>query len=187
MSTQKRCDVSKLSLGDVLSVTRYYRVDYITPHSVTVTDLELDKPDKKVQLTISPAVVERECYSHNQYTETKPVTITELTRRLEHVGDTVFSCKFRKKVSPTQVHEKLTRAYTQDNAILTSAPKRRKLSRTLLEGEERTLVGSLATKETGLGRSKVFDLKLPFGQNERQVDHRTLEELIHKNVRYVRK
>lgn len=178
----KRCDVSKLNVGDTLSVNRYYKVKRKDGGHLLVEDLELGK-----ELRIGNPIVERECYSHNQFDKTKKITATALAKLLEAAGDTVFTCTFRKKVTLDQVDSVLHTAYAKDPDVLEVPAKRRKLSREVLQGEKRTLVGVLSTKETGQGRSKVFDLEKPHGRNERQIDHRTIEEFVYKNTRYVRK
>ena len=59
------------------------------------------------------------------------------------------------------------------------------------KGENRTLIGYLKHTETGFGRSSVIDLEQERGDNPdwdartRQVDHRTLNWLISKNVKYI--
>lgn len=55
---------------------------------------------------------------------------------------------------------------------------------TKLNGDKRIVTGYLVKRETGFGRSLVFDL------NKREiinVDHRTLTSIIFKNVKYVQK
>jgi hypothetical protein len=55
-------------------------------------------------------------------------------------------------------------------------------------GEERVMVGHLVEGEELMGRAQVYDLEVPANQHAlRQVDYRTLEEIIYKGVRYVLK
>lgn len=52
------------------------------------------------------------------------------------------------------------------------------------DGEDRTLVGYFLSQDTNLGRSNMTDLDITKGHNMRQVDHRTLKEVIVNGVRY---
>jgi|APSaa5957512535_1039671.scaffolds.fasta_scaffold533055_1 hypothetical protein len=56
-----------------------------------------------------------------------------------------------------------------------------------LEGQLTTLTCFLAKSEEKLGRSLIIDLSASWGKGFRQVDHRTVEELIIKNVKYTLK
>lgn len=55
------------------------------------------------------------------------------------------------------------------------------------DGTERTLIGHLTNTEPHFGRSNVFDLEVTSGHPIRQVDHRTLSEIIINNIRYILK
>lgn len=55
------------------------------------------------------------------------------------------------------------------------------------DGSKRTLTGRLTNTENLLGRSNAIDLTITSGHNVRQIDHRTLEELIYKGTRYTLK
>lgn len=60
------------------------------------------------------------------------------------------------------------------------------ISKEAIAGEERTLVGYLLNVEPKMGRSVAIDLEVPFDRHRiRQIDHRTLNWLILKNVKYV--
>ena len=54
-----------------------------------------------------------------------------------------------------------------------------------VSGEVRTLVGYLVKTEAKMGRSQVIDLEAPAKHRYRLVDHRTINWLILKNVKYV--
>lgn len=51
-------------------------------------------------------------------------------------------------------------------------------------GENRTLTGYLISTEPKMGRSQVIDLEIVTGHAERLVDHRTLNWLISKGIKY---
>lgn len=46
------------------------------------------------------------------------------------------------------------------------------------------MVCHLVECDTNLGRSVVIDLNAPQGKNYRQVDHRSIDYIIFKNVKY---
>ena len=52
------------------------------------------------------------------------------------------------------------------------------------DGTERVLRGALLATEDLMGRAQVIDVELPFPNNERQVDYRTLQELVLRGVCY---
>lgn len=58
------------------------------------------------------------------------------------------------------------------------------LSKQFLEGETQVITGHLINSENNLGRSLVIDLAAPITNNVRSVDHRTIEWIIFRNVKY---
>ena len=54
----------------------------------------------------------------------------------------------------------------------------------MIEGELCEITGHLIDSENNMGRSTVIDLNAPIYNNFRQVDHRTIEYIIYKNVKY---
>jgi len=61
----------------------------------------------------------------------------------------------------------------------------KKVSKQILEGKTTEITGHLVESENMLGRSLVIDLNAPCTSNIRSVDHRTIEHIIYKNVKYV--
>jgi len=55
------------------------------------------------------------------------------------------------------------------------------------DGADRTIVGHLVGSEPKMGRSNVYDLKVTSGHPMRQVDHRTLNMVISKGIKYTLK
>jgi hypothetical protein len=67
---------------------------------------------------------------------------------------------------------------------LKKSDKLKTLSKELIEGELCEITGHLINSENNMGRSTVIDLNAPIYNNFRQVDHRTIEYIIYKNVKY---
>ena len=59
------------------------------------------------------------------------------------------------------------------------------MSKTFIEGETECITGHLVESENLLGRSVIIDLNAPANNNVRQVDHRTIDYIIFRNVKYV--
>lgn len=79
------------------------------------------------------------------------------------------------------MEEKLSKVKAAD---LKKADVIKKLSKDVVEGESVEITGHLVSSDNNLGRSLVIDLNAPMNNNFRQVDHRTIEYLIYKNVKY---
>ena len=54
----------------------------------------------------------------------------------------------------------------------------------MIEGEQVEIVGHLVDCENHLGRSSIIDLNAPLFNNFRQVDHRSIDWIIFRNVKY---
>lgn len=79
------------------------------------------------------------------------------------------------KSTKTAVAELLVSAYNKPFSVIFVDAK----------GKDRKLRGRLVKPEPLLGRSMVEDLDIPVGENRiRQVDHRTIKELILDGVKY---
>lgn len=180
MPTQKICNFDDIQVGEYLSEVQYYKVLQKTDKQLTVVNVRGTKID------VTSDVVEEGMYSASQYTEEKHVTRTELGKILEGAGDAIFTVCFHKKAKTKEVTEQLLDLI--DNADLSDPKAFQKQLRTAvkeaLEGKQRVLIGHLLQSEPKMGRSQVRDLEAPPPNNIRLVDHRTLEWLILKNVKY---
>lgn len=162
-------------VGDWFSLVNYCQVT------------SLDDGEGKFKVTthdgqhwaIAKDIVRRTGHAALQHTSEVKLTHTELARKLEQAGDTVFCVTFRKKPNAQHMAQQLV------NQDLSTPAKRRKLCKTILEGELRTLVGILVDPTPHLGRFTVRDLQVPQGQhNQRLVDTRTITALILRGVHY---
>jgi len=177
----KKSKFSELDTGQFLSETQYYKV-------ISRNGLELEVENERgFQFSINKDIVEEGIYSGHQYNQELQVTRTELIEKLSKVGDTVFTVCFNKQPTVDAINEAIESAH---EGKIIPIKELKKLVKNAYKGEERILTGYLLKTETGFGRSTVIDLEADRGNKPdwdsriRQVDHRTLNWLIFKNVKY---
>ena len=110
--------------------------------------------------------------------------MTDLAELLETFSDKVFSVKFHKQPTEEHAQESLLSTKFKD---LKDKAKLSSLVKGLIEGENCEMTCHLVKAENSLGRSTVIDLDAKTPSKFRQVDHRTIEYLIFRNVKYVLK
>jgi len=178
---EKRTDATAIRPGTMLSRISYMQVVGANPRRKTLTV----RNQEGLQWDISENIIENEAFSADQFEETVKVSRTEMVEALENAGDSVFTIVFNKKVSEKAVREAI--GLLADSADF-SAKAIKATAKELLVGEERTLIGHMASTEPKMGRSQVVDLeKAPGTHRLRLVDHRTIKQLILRNVQYVLK
>ena len=111
-------------------------------------------------------------------------TMTQLAEILQTASDSVFTVSFHRKLQADTLIEKLKDTKLED---LKNAKQLAQLSKSLIEGELCTMRCILIKSEDSLGRSTVIDLDATTPSKYRQVDHRTIEYIILRNVKYVLK
>lgn len=163
--------------GDWYSKVFYFNLKKIAP-SCDFVD-ELGEP-----FNIARDIVNEEMSNATLYNEVVRVTRTEMVSVLENVGDRVFTVTFNKKLDDKIVKQKLKNI---DLRRISNKAYMTDLAETILTGEESTITGHLYKSETIMGRSAIIDLNVNKQPAYRQVDHRTLKELITDNKRYVLK
>lgn len=109
-------------------------------------------------------------------------TMTDLSEILETSKDTIFKVQFRKKLDEKLVQQKLASVKFAD---IKKEKELKKLSKDLTEGELVEFVGHKVESDNNLGRTLMIDLEAPEKNNFRQIDHRTIEHIIFKNVKYI--
>ena len=172
---RKRTEFSTLKVGDRLSETQYYQVLQIDDKKVKVRN------ERGFEFAVSSDIIEEGMYNASHFTETKKVSKTAIVNILESAGDTIFTVNFHKKPDEASVMDVLKNCTIAD---FNDPQKLKKISSDITNGESRTLVGYLISTEPKMGRSMVVDLTKPSGQNSRLVDHRTLNWMIFKGVKY---
>jgi hypothetical protein len=173
-------DAKKLSKGDRLS-----RVSYMDVVSVLPTNIKV-RNEHGLVWYISKDIISQECYS-TQYDkdDVKKVSKTEIAEILVNARDAIIEVNFNKQATVESIEKNLDVLET-----LSESGIRKKL-KSLLDGDKRTLIGYVIGSEPILGRSYVIDLEKDSGNNpnhdarQRLVDHRTINWLVYKNIKYV--
>jgi len=111
--------------------------------------------------------------------ELKAVTRTELIDIFNNTETHIYTVNFNKQPKVEEAFEAV-----MNTGKLKPNAKIKKLLKERMKGEERTLTGFTIKREIAWGRSMVVDMDAPTTDNIRQVDHRTLNWLILKGVRY---
>ena len=176
----KKTNVKEVKVGDKLSMITFMEVKGKTFGYVKVRD------EDGVELSIGEGVFSSNIHS-TQYTGEKKVPRTELAEILMNARDAVVLVNFNKQASADTVHKKLESA---DGKKVT-----KKLLGDLLKGEVRQMTGYVIGAEPVLGRTIMIDLTKPkvlrpakdgteYDTRQRLVDHRTLNSVVYKNVKY---
>lgn len=182
---EKKSDFTTIQEGDFLSETQYYRVIGVSEDAIQARN------ERGYELSLERGAVEEGMFSAGQFAEERKVTRTELGAILEAAGDVIFTVNFNKKVKERDVCDEIFTGLEQAKlgfgeagfkelkGLIQAAVKRG------IQGEERTLIGHLTHTAPKMGRSEVYDLQIEAAHRVRLVDHRTLNWLILKNVKYV--
>jgi hypothetical protein len=104
------------------------------------------------------------------------VTRTEVLEKMMAAGESVMTVNFNKKIDEDHI-----------KSILNGAGKKadfKKISKQITVGKEVEMTCFILKSENGLGRSSVIDLNAHQHFNYRQIDHRTVNSMILKNVKY---
>lgn len=175
-------DVAQLQAGDYLSEIKYYRIQKVNPKTLILIDQVGE--EIKMDKTLLAGV-----YSASQYQQEESIGRGELSTLLLQIGQTVFTANFTKKVKESDIKTKLLDTLKDSQGQYLEPAKieknLKKISKSLLQGEERTLIGHIVKVNTALGWSLVVDLEIPSDQYQlRQIDHRTINWIIFKGIKY---
>jgi hypothetical protein len=177
-SEDKRLKANDLKVGDWFSCIIYNQVLNVEENRLEVIN------QYGLKYGVTKSIAQNEGFSANQFDEEKKLTRTEIIEILESAGDTVFTVNFVTKATEDKAQELLSKLTAQD---LADPAVLKALSKDIIQGHESTIVGHLRNSEPKMGRSSVIDLNLPKNNNIRFVDHRSINWLIFKRVKYVAK
>jgi hypothetical protein len=167
-------DTKKFAVDQVLSMRTYYNVTGIAGNTVTVDD----QNGSTVQ--VSRDILEK-MVSGTHYAKEVHLTMSGLAELIETFSDSVFTVSFHKQPTIDGGKEALDNLKFAD---LQDKKKVADVAKHFTEGELTTMICHLVKVENNLGRSTVIDLTAKTDNKFRQVDHRTIESIIFKNVKY---
>lgn len=171
--------LSKLAVGNWFSSVQYYKIKSITDKD----NAQVATPqNSSMELTMSRDILEYEMNSATLYDKEEKISKTNIIELLVNARETIFTVTFHTQVNDKWVKEVLSNA---EKEHFTNDKKMKELGKKVVAGKQTEMTCFLTSTDGKLGRSSVMDLKAPWGMNFRQIDHRTVESLILKNVKYV--
>lgn len=174
-----KADFSQLQVGEYLSETQYYKIIALDKDSIEVEN------ERGLTFNIDSEIVEEGMWSASQYKTEKQITRTEICEHLAKAGNNIFTINFDKQVKVKDSSEKIQQLLANADNYKTKKSIN-EFTKDLLTGENRTLVGYLINCEPMTGRSTVIDLEISSDRHRlRQVDHRSIQWMILKNVKYI--
>lgn len=181
----KRLDVQKLRVGEWLFEVQYYEVIKIKEDTGDV----VLRNNRGYNFEVTPEVVEEGMISATQFESEQDVTRTELIDILERAGATIFTVCFFKQPKEKDVLDETLAVLRQEVGQVDLPTLEKHVKQAIkrsIHGEERIIVGHLIQSEPKMGRSQVVDLSVPHTEHSiRLVDHRSLQWMILRGVKYV--
>lgn len=176
---KEKWDLKKLQEGNWFSEMQYYK--YLKPTATETEYCDCQIINNRREIYEIPYIQMKTLMYHGSlYDQEKKVTRTEMIEIFTNAKECVFTVTFRKKVDPKDVMDEFNKIKSEKELQMNC----KKLAATMVDGQKVTITGILSKAEKKLGRSSMYDLTVKWGWGHRQVDHRTLEELIIKNVKY---
>ena len=126
---------------------------------------------------ISKDLLHKNCWSADHYETQMPCTMTELANILNFCRDTILKVGFKKQLDAKVIASKLENLKNKKSDL-------NEIAKGLIKGEQCEIVGHLIESDNQLGRSVIVDLNKPVSSNIRQVDHRSIDYIIFRNVKY---
>lgn len=160
--------------NDILSRTSYIQV-IDTGSSVRV------KNTTGLTWGIENNILQNECKSANWFNKEEYISRTRICEILESTNGAVFSVTFNKQITRDDTTNYIKQYDKKELNI-------DQFTDAVSSGEERTLIGHLIDTKQEFGRYKVIDLEIQFNDCKahalRQVDSKTISELIFNGVKY---
>jgi hypothetical protein len=172
-SKAARWDSSKLAVGNWFSQVVYYKVKQI----VDKDNVSVKTSTSSDQLTLSKDILVTEMNNGSAFDTTEKVSRTDMIEKILDAKESVMTIKFHKKLDDAWVRE-ILKDNIKNQKPLVDAKHIKQVAKELVSGKDVEMTCHLSGGESTLGRSLILDLGSKAGMNFRQVDHRTVEELI---------
>ena len=166
-----------MDIGQYLSEVAYYRVEKILKDKVEVVSSQGN------EITIDLSLL-KDMDSAQHYSREVFASMTQLVEVLETVNDTAFKVVFKKQANIESAAKRLETVTLND---LKNPAKKSAIAEEIAFGDRSTMICKMIDLQTILGRSLVIDLSANTDSKFRQIDHRTIESIVLRNVLYTLK
>jgi len=170
-------DTKQLANDHFLSQTAYINVKAIDGNRVTVEN------SFGGQMIVSKDIIQN-MYSADHFEKEVPMNMTGLAELLHAVQDNIFTVQFRAQPKEDAAKEALQAATQAD---FTDKSRLTQLAKEIIGGNTVTMACHMVEVENNLGRSLVIDLTADGENKYKQIDHRSIDHIIYRNVKYVLK
>jgi hypothetical protein len=187
----KMTNFKKLKQGTCCSEQQFYKVEKITGDNAILVN------DQGGQIQVNKNYVEECLITSDQVNEEKKVTKTDLASIFLSNPGVVLTVNYNKKVDEAAVKKEIVALYpNKGGKILPEAQYIKNVSaimKNVIEGEERTMVGRHSGSQDEFGRTHFIDMDIQkdssktYDVRQRLVDPRTINWLILKGVKYIKK
>lgn len=186
-------DFNKLTNKSKLSETQYYTVEKVQGNKVQL------KNDLGENIVVDKNYVEKCLTASDQFTSTKTMSRTDLINLFLSSSNVALTVNYNKKVDEKDVKKQIVDLYPNKGGKFMSQAEFEKAVaaslKSVITGEERTMVGRHYGRTDEFGRIKFIDMEATGGYDEtkdsdsrqRLVDPRTMNWLILKGVKYIAK
>lgn len=184
-------DFSRLTKTTKLSETQFYSVKSMTKDAVVLVN------DTGGEIQVNKSYAESCLVPSDQVNEEKKTTRTDLATIFLTNPGVVMTVNFNKQVKPEDVKKELVALYPNKGGKITSEAEYSKkvaaILKNVTEGEERTMVGRHSGSQDEFGRVHFVDMDIAtdtsktYDVRQRLVDPRTINWLVLRGVKYVKK
>ncbi len=173
-----------LKLNEKLSESQMYTVVKIVGNEVQL------KNDREENIVVDKNYVETCLTSASQFTDTKEVSRTEIIDILLKNPNIVMTVNFNKQIKEADVRKEIYELYPNKGGKLLSESEFKKnvnsILKKALEGEPRVMEGFHYSEVNSFGRLSFIDMNIDKSLSRiRQVDPRTVNEIILKGTKYI--
>ena len=178
--TKGHVEFNRLAIGDWFSTISYTKVVGIgSDNDGEYAEVENQHGDNYL---LYKEVIELESFSGSQFNQIVKTNRSNIEKILRTSGKDIFTINFMTKPTEERAREILSGVSEKE---LREPSSLRRIAKDLVSGRESTITGYLLDQESMMGRSLVIDLNLPAKENIRLVDHRSINWMIFRGVKYV--
>ena len=173
-----------LKKGSIASETQFYVVKEVRTNDLVLTT------DNKQEIVVTKSYATKHLVSADQFSDEKTVSRTEIIDLFLQSTGVSLTANYNKQVKESDVLDSILSTY-QNSTPANLQKNLKKIVKTALEGEERTIKGRHLGGVDSFGRIVFIDMEQEYEVGAkhdariRLVDPRTINWLIVRDVKYV--